>query len=191
MKNEEIIQENGTKKKGAAQKERDKGWEMTGPEILLGIVFTLVLVGQIVLLFFYNNELGLAFLKYIGWGFWGLSGILGILPIIILKIKGGVKKGESYVNTSKLVTTGLYALIRHPQYLSFMLLSTSITLITQSWISLILNGVIIVLTYLWGWRADKSLLEKFGEEYKEYKEQVPRFNLLFGIIKYAIRKVNS
>lgn len=191
LKNEEIIQENSNKRKINETSDQDKGWGLTVPEIILSVVFTLVVIGQFVLLFFYNNELGLNVLKYIGWGFWALSGIFGILPIIIFKIKGGVKKGESYVNTSKLVTSGLYALVRHPQYLAFMFLSSSITLITQSWISLILTIIIIAMTYLWGWWADKSLLEKFGEDYKEYKEQVPRFNLVLGIIKYFIRKAKA
>lgn len=159
--------------------------------IFVSIVFILAFIGQFILLFFYNNELGLNFLKYIGWFLWGLSAILGVIPIIYFKRKGGVKKGESYIKTSKLVTNGPYAIIRHPQYLSFILLVFGFTLITQSWISLILTIIITVMTYLWSFQEEKKLIEKFGNDYITYQKEVPRFYLLIGLIKYFIRLVRK
>lgn len=165
--------------------------EFTLLGVLGAIVLTLPFIGQFVLLFFYNNELGLDFLKYLGWFFWGLSAILGPIPIIYFKRNGGIKKGESYINTSKLVTNGPYALIRHPQYLSFILIAIGFTLITQSWISLILTILVTVMTYVFSFQEEKKLIEKFGDDYIAYQKEVPRFYLLIGLIKYFIRGVRK
>ena len=40
---------------------------------------------------------------------------MGLLPIITFRRKGGVAKGESYIKTTVLVDTGIYAIVRHPQ----------------------------------------------------------------------------
>jgi len=162
-------------------------WEFTFRGVIGAIVFTLAFIGQFILLFFYNNELGLNFLEYIGWFLWGLSAIFGTIPIIYFKRKGGVNKGESYINTSKLVTSGPYAIIRHPQYLSFILIAFGFTLITQSWISLILTILVTIMTYVFSFQEEKKLNEKFGDDYKNYQKEVPRFYLLFGLVKYFIR----
>lgn len=168
-------------------KSNNNKWEFTLRGIIGAIVFTSAFIGQFILLFFFNNELDLDFLKYLGWFLWGLSAILGPIPIIYLKRKGGVKKGESYINTSKLVTNGLYAIIRHPQYLSFILIVIGFSLITQSWISLILTILVTVMTYVFSFQEEKKLIEKFGEDYITYQKEVPRFYLLLGLIKYFIR----
>ena len=162
-------------------------WDFSFLSVFISIVFTLAFIGQFVLLFFYNNELGLNFLKYIGWFAWGLSAILGGIPIIYFRRAGGVKKGESYIKTSKLVTCGPYTIIRHPQYLSFMLIAFGFTLTTQSWISLILTIFITVITYLFSFQEEKRLIEQFGDDYINYQKEVPRFYLLIGLIKYFIR----
>jgi protein-S-isoprenylcysteine O-methyltransferase Ste14 len=127
-------------------------------------------------------------LEYIGYGLWFISIIFGIAPIIILKRKGDVAEEKSYIHTEKIVTSGLYALVRHPQYLAGILFSLSITFITQSWISLILTVVIVILTYQWTYDEDKDLTERFGDEYSQYIENVPRLNILLGIGYYILRE---
>jgi len=181
MDSEKQIQEN---KKGSIK----RGWGFSTIEIISMIIFTLCFIGQFFVLFFYESQLDIIFLEYIAYTVFALAAFLGIMPIIIFKRKGAVGKGESYVNTRELITTGLYAIIRHPQYLSFILISLGITLFNQSWISLILTILIIVLTYQWTYSEDKSSFEKFGKKYEQYKEKVPRLNLIYGIIKYLIRK---
>jgi len=168
-----------------------RGWEFSTIDIISMLIFILCFIGQFLVLFFYEGQLDINFLEYIAYGVFGLGGFLGIMPVIIFKRKGGVLKGESYINTQEIVTTGLYAIIRHPQYLSFILLSLGITLLNQSWISLILTIAIIVLTYQWTYSEDKNLIKKFGKKYEQYKEKVPRLNLIYGIIKYFIRKYKS
>jgi protein-S-isoprenylcysteine O-methyltransferase Ste14 len=43
--------------------------------------------------------------------------VLVIAPIVMFPRLGGVPKGKSFVCTTPLVDTGIYAIVRHPQYL--------------------------------------------------------------------------
>ena len=42
-------------------------------------------------------------------------------PIILFSRRGSVPKGKSFVHTTQLVDTGIYAVVRHPQYLGGIL----------------------------------------------------------------------
>ena len=59
--------------------------------------------------------------------------------MFIFKKKGGVTKGQSYIHTTKLVDTGVYAIIRHPQYVALPLLNIAFILVGQHWIIAILG----------------------------------------------------
>ena len=60
-------------------------------------------------------------LFYLGWVIWALGMVLVMAPIIIFPRRGGVAKGKSFVHTTRLVDTGIYAVVRHPQYLGGIL----------------------------------------------------------------------
>jgi protein-S-isoprenylcysteine O-methyltransferase Ste14 len=180
---------NTENKKNVNSEHKDKEkWYFSPADIILTTIFTLAFITQIILIFIYNNELNLQYLEYLGYGLWFISAVLGVLPIIIFKRKGKAPKGKSYMHTQKIVKKGLYAIVRHPQYLAGILLSIGITCITQSRISLILTVLITILTYQWTYSEDKSLIEKFGVEYEEYIHKVPRLNPILGIIYYFIKK---
>ena len=51
-----------------------------------------------------------------GWVVWGIGMVLVMAPIIMFPRHGGVEKGKSFVHTTRLVDTGIYSIIRHPQY---------------------------------------------------------------------------
>ncbi len=153
-------------------------------KIIFTTIFTIAFLVQIFMMLTIYNMLGITFLVYIGWIVWLFSLYFGLISFRTFKKRGGVEKGKSYVYTTKLVKDGPYAIIRHPQYLGGILFTTSITLWTQVWLSLVLTIAIIILTYQWTYSEDKNLLKKFGEDYKRYKEKVPRLNPILGVIKY-------
>lgn len=124
------------------------------------------------------------FLAYIGVGLYTFSGLIfGMLPVFEFRKKGRVQKGKSYIHTTKLVDTGIYAIVRHPQYITFMWWAIAGMCLFQHWIIICLGILILPLTYIDLVNADKNGLEKFGEEYKRYMEKVPRANFLLGIIR--------
>ena len=109
--------------------------------------------------------------------------IFGMLPVFEFRKKGRVKKGKSYIHTTKLVDTGIYAILRHPQYVTFILWAVAGMFLFQHWIVIILGIPIIPLTYIDLMKADEEGIKKFGEAYKQYMKRVPRANFLLGLIR--------
>jgi protein-S-isoprenylcysteine O-methyltransferase Ste14 len=128
-------------------------------------------------------------LAYIGVGLYVFSGLIfGTLPIFEFRKKGGVQKGKSYIQTTKLVESGIYSIVRHPQFVTFILFAIAGMLLFQHWIVILLGIPIIPLTYVDLLRADEKLIKKFGDDYKKYMQKVPRANFLLGIIRVLQRK---
>ncbi len=154
---------------------------------VLPITFTsLLMISQIIVgLYLLSDVLQIKILAYIGVGLYIFSGwIFGMLPIVEFRKKGGVKKGKSYIQTTKLVDTGIYSIIRHPQFTTWILWAIAGMLLFQHWIVILLGIPIIPLTYIDLLRADQRLIKKFGNDYKQYMQKVPRANFILGIIRY-------
>ena len=98
---------------------------------------------------------------------------------------GRVAKGKSYIHTTQLVTSGPYAIVRHPQYVAWDLLAVAVMCITQHWGVFAAGGIGIVANHLTMMKADRNLVAKFGDPYREYMVQVPRSNLLVGLWRFV------
>ena len=128
-------------------------------------------------------------LAYIGVGLYVFSGLFfGWFPVIEFRRKGGVRKGKSYIHTTKLVDTGIYSVVRHPQYVTFTLWAIAGMLLFQHWVIVLLGIPIFPLTYIDLIRADRDAIEKFGDDYKAYMKKVPRMNFLIGILRLLRRR---
>jgi protein-S-isoprenylcysteine O-methyltransferase Ste14 len=150
---------------------------------LLSSIAGVLTVAQIVLAFFFNQP-GSEALEWAGWICVWASAIFGVLPIITFRRKGGVAKGESYMKTTVLVDTGIYAIVRHPQGgTAWLLINLGVMLIAQHWTSVILGLVSMGLVYADALKTDQSCIEKFGDDYKRYMERVPRVNFVAGIMR--------
>jgi len=152
-----------------------------------GGVLGITMVAQIGLSFILCNPSALPVLKWLGYVVWTLSAIFGIVPMITFRVKGRVPKGNSYMHTTVLVDSGIYAVVRHPQFLAGVLISIALTLITQHWLIAILGAVSAGVTYLDALRADQDGIEKFGAEYECYMQRVPRLNFVAGLLRLAFR----
>jgi len=157
---------------------------------ILSCIWGPLLVGQIVLVIIFDvvNETRFSVLTYGGYVIWVISFVFGWLPIFVLKKKGGVTKGKSYVHTTTLVKTGIYAIVRHPQYTAGLLFSLALIFVSQHWIIIIMGVLVIPLSYIDIIKADRYAVEKFGDEYQHYMKEVPRTNFLLGIIKLLGRR---
>jgi len=120
----------------------------------------------------------------IGWFVWGIGMVLVMAPIVMFPRRGGVDKGSSFVHTTKLVDTGIYGVVRHPQYLGGILsLFLTSTLWYPHWMIIIMGIAGSVAIYMGTIEEDRRLVDKFGPEYERYMERVPRMNLLAGIAR--------
>lgn len=143
-------------------------------------------VVQIVLSFalYYQDGAISAALRAVGWVVWALSCVFGWWPMVELRRKGGVERGRSYTRTTVLVDSGMYSLVRHPQYLSFMLVNLALPLIGQHWLvaaigivgaALVRVGIVPA--------ADRRNVKRFGDAYRRYMERVPGVNLVAGVAR--------
>ena len=86
------------------------------------------------------------------------------------------------------VERGMYAFVRHPEFLGHILIIFALVIISQHWISFIVGAILIVLLYLAMIEEEKRNIEKFGDAYRYYMKRAPRINLIAGIIKYISRR---
>ena len=73
----------------------------------------------------------------------------------------------------KVVTTGIYSFIRHPQYFGAILSHMGISILFSSMYSLLSTPLIILYNYLTAWKEEKELIKEFGNDYQDYKKNVP------------------
>ena len=151
------------------------------PVTLVSILF----ISQIIIGIYLLSEVSqIEVLAYVGVGLYVFSGLVfGWLPVIEFRKKGGVRRGKSYIHTTQLVDTGIYSIVRHPQYVTFLLWAIAGMLLFQHWIVVLLGVPIFPLTYIDLIKADKDAIKTFGDDYKAYMKKVPRANFLLGIIR--------
>jgi protein-S-isoprenylcysteine O-methyltransferase Ste14 len=156
-------------------------WMEFVPVTLVTILFiSQIIIGSYLL----SGVSQIEILAYVGVGLYFFSGLVfGLLPVFEFRKKGGVKKGKSYIHTTQLVDTGIYSVVRHPQYVTFMLWAIAGMLLFQHWIVVLLGVPIFPLTYIDLMTADKDAIEKLGDDYRAYMKRVPRANFLLGIIR--------
>lgn len=94
---------------------------------------------------------------------------------------GTVPSGTSGRNTktqqaSQLNSTGIYSIVRNPLYVGNYLIFMGITLLLQSWQTLIIFTVVFAMAYICIIVAEEDfLLGSFGDDFKAYQERVPSF----------------
>jgi protein-S-isoprenylcysteine O-methyltransferase Ste14 len=75
----------------------------------------------------------------------------------------------------KVVKTGVYKYIRHPQYTGFMLLTVGMILEWATLPTLIMWPFIAILYYRLAKREENDMIKEFGEEYVMYMKRTKRF----------------
>ena len=116
-----------------------------------------------------------------------LSALFIFAPFFLLWKHGRIAQGGSYMQTRAVVDRALYSLVRHPQYLGYMLLSGGFALLSQHWLVVLIAAVAVASLYFQGVEEESICLVRFGAAYESYMRRVPRFNLFLG----AFRKLSS
>ena len=125
----------------------------------------------------------------IGWVVWGLGMVLVMAPIVMFPRRGGVPKGKSFAETTRLVDTGIYAVVRHPQYTGgiYAIFLTTL-LLYPHWLFGMLGAAGTVVLYMGCREEDQRMIEKFGDDYKRYMQRVPRMNFFLGVTRLLRRR---
>ncbi|MBU7027745.1 MAG: isoprenylcysteine carboxylmethyltransferase family protein [Theionarchaea archaeon] len=162
--------------------------DVTWKDFILLCIYGPLLVVQVVLVFLFYNYVRSTLLVYGGWVLLVAFFVVGFLPSYEFRKRGGVPKGRSYIYTTTVVDTGIYAVVRHPQFLSWVILSLALACMSQYWVSVICVVPVAVLVYMEAMRADKSNIKKFGDGYRKYMQKVPRLNPFVGIYRLLRRR---
>lgn len=120
----------------------------------------------------------------VGWMVWAFGMVLVMAPIVMFPRRGGVGKGQSFTNTTRLVDTKIYSVVRHPQYLGGIFAIFITTLLWYPhWLFAVLGVTGTVVVYMGCREEDQRLIQQFGDDYKHYMQKVPGMNLLDGVIR--------
>lgn len=110
-----------------------------------------------------------------------LGNVLVVLGLFIpfLSFRGNNSYGGATIEVvegQKVMSTGLYAYIRHPQYLGNVIMVIGIPLALDSWWGLIVLAITLPVL-AWRMLDEEKLLEKDLTGYQEYKQKV-RYRLV-------------
>jgi protein-S-isoprenylcysteine O-methyltransferase Ste14/NAD-dependent dihydropyrimidine dehydrogenase PreA subunit len=155
---------------------------------LAAYLFFLQTIGGIIYGVLFGPSLGLQTLFYVGWLTLPVALVFFFSLIIYFRKEGKPGEGKGLMNTTVLVDSGTYAIVRHPQTLGTILLMSASILISQHWVAAIVGLPLIVWAYLEVVKEEKSLMVKFGDDYKRYMQKVPRINFVLGVIRLLQRR---
>ncbi|MCK4686670.1 MAG: DUF1295 domain-containing protein [Candidatus Lokiarchaeota archaeon] len=129
------------------------------------------------------------------WIFFALFGItLIIIGINFAKRARKIYKVKSLDETSsKLITRGIFKLIRHPIYSAWGIIFIGAAIISDSFISLLISLLILIILEIHAMLEENLILiPKYGKSYENYKRKTPNriiptpMNLLLIIIALVI-----
>ena len=103
------------------------------------------------------------------------------LPLIVVGawfgIEGvretGMELAETHCSPKKILNTGIYSTLRHPQYFGWILAHIGISVLLSVWYSMLSTPVLIALIYLISKKEEDELIKEFGKEYEAYQKKVP------------------
>jgi protein-S-isoprenylcysteine O-methyltransferase Ste14 len=108
---------------------------------------------------------------------------IGILAIAVVlwakahKILFGKLINPEHHKSEKLVSSGIFAYLRHPIYLGNILALLSFVLLTMSLISLLFWILIVIIQDFQAAQEEVHLEELYGDEYRAYKARVRRWGI--------------
>ena len=87
-------------------------------------------------------------------------------------IHTSLKVAETH-RAERIVTTGVYSIVRHPQYFGGLLAHIGFSFLFSGMYSLLVTPLVIAVVYIISWKEEKELIKEFGQEYEDYKSRVP------------------
>ncbi len=160
--------------KTLATKLSEKAWKICKILRFIAIIFELLSIVNIILWLWYPIE-------FVNWEIsskWWIGVIVGGVIVIggmIFMIKGMLDAGSETHTPSEETEMygGIYNHIRHPQTLGEMPMFPAIAFMVNSWfLVIVLTTYIIIYTPIMIYLEEKDLVNRFGEEYRQYQKEV-------------------
>jgi len=125
-------------------------------------------------------------LNYAGWVLFLPAAILTFPSFYFLKRGGEPKAG--WEETTVVTARGVYRVIRHPMYFGTALFGVALALVLQSYAAIALACAVVVFAYTASRLEEKRNLKKFGDGYRSYVREVPRWNVILGLWRLTRRR---
>lgn len=120
------------------------------------------------------SKIGLPeWVRWLGVGF-GVIGVFGIYWLFS-SIGSGISPTSATRKEHKLVTNGIYKYIRHPLYTFGSSLFLSFGMMADNWFIALLGILAFIGMAIRTPKEEANLIEKFGDEYREYMKRTGRF----------------
>ena len=145
------------------------------------------LVGAVALVAFLINPAWMAWsaVPLPAWARWaGVPvGVLGVTLLAWTLHHLGTNLTDTVVTRQRhtLVTTGPYRWVRHPFYVAFALALLANALAAANWFLFAVGAAAIFLLAVRSRTEEAKLLERFGDDYRRYRERTGRFAPRVGV----------
>jgi protein-S-isoprenylcysteine O-methyltransferase Ste14/NAD-dependent dihydropyrimidine dehydrogenase PreA subunit len=163
----------------------------TGYERAMVMLFFAQVIGGVAHGILSGPALGFSALFWAGWILLAFAFPLFLSIEHCFKTAGKTGEGKSIMDTTVLVDTGTFRVVRHPQLLGGILMMFASILISQHWLVAIVGIPVCAWWYQGAVKEETGLLIKFGDDYRDYMERVPRMNILTGAVRLLKRRRRS
>ncbi len=164
------------------QKERKTNWLF----VIIASIQFLSMVGQVVLMGFFFENHNLYYLPIIGYVLITIAFVFLASGSIVLYEGGEIK--EKRRPRIRFEEKGIYTVIRHPMYLGLMILFIGMMFMSDLRWSSILAFPSVIIMYYYMIKEESIFIERFGDDFKEYMERVPRLDIFLGIYRIIKKK---
>ncbi len=128
------------------------------------------------------SKLGLPeFIRWVGVAL-GLT-CVPLLYWLFRSIGSGITPVSATRSEHRLVTHGIYRWVRHPLYTIGSSLFIAFGLMADNWFIMLLGGLAFIAMVIRTPKEEANLIEKFGDEYRDYMQQtgafLPKFQAFF------------
>jgi len=144
--------------------------------LFYSLFFTILFLGIMVQILFLPEKILFttnSILVYTGY----MSATIGIIictkSLKEISMPSFLGLSEGRIISDKLISKGIYSLIRHPLYLGMLLIFLGYLLVSASVGSFIHLLCLIIYLPIGIYFEERNLIKKYGEGYKNYAKQVP------------------
>jgi protein-S-isoprenylcysteine O-methyltransferase Ste14 len=118
-----------------------------------------------------------------------LSPIFIFPPFLLLVRYGRPPHGKPYYRTTVVVDRGVYSIVRHPQYVGYVLFTLGFAALSQQTLTVFLAVCSAGAFYLQSLAEEAFFRKQPGHDYSEYMRRVPRFNFIAGLFRHLFARV--
>lgn len=125
---------------------------------------------------------------------------IAAIPPAISSMRYRIRRGgcHSEDDTVVLLESGPYRIVRHPTDAAFTIFFITLPIILSQYISFTILSIIgliliIALNYYTSVDEEKLNIKKWGDEYRQYMKEVPRWNVIRGLqnLKRGVKQRNN